>query len=220
MSNQEPANKGILYDYDPVNAFIDNEQQRNQQLIKDREAKRSETYAKAIVISALGIGVFIVLLALAIWILNLDSKEGLKVYNIGGDITDEQIASLDQALKDMKAEITQLGLERQKEISMIKEVVSIEKALGKDVQAEGVSIKFTVFESVSLASDVEIVTGRNYDPKDLKFPYKQYCYHSKRLRDGVSTTTDLATKENKGTVVSAKGLKSLKKLAQKYCAFI
>lgn len=216
MSDEQAFNH-VGHDFDPVNRFIDNEAERHQQLLKDRVANRWWRHAKTFVLFALATGLFLVLAALALWILNLNSSDGVKVYNIGGSISEDQVASLDQALSDIKKEVKALGLDRQKEQELIKKIKDSESLTQSD---PSVTVNFTVFQSVEVDSKTDIVTGRNYHPDNTSYPYQQYCYQSTQGEGVTSSRIDLARKEQNQKQEYFSISKKLKRLAKTHCKFI
>lgn len=170
----------VEHDYSEVNRVAANEQARVAEQLLLQKADRLSLYGTTAMKVCIGIGVVLLALGFLVWLF----RGGALVRNI--HFVDPGVrATVTEELALVRSEI-EAWKDNTDEVSMaiIKEQMDA---------AEGVSSKFTVFETVDLGAKSEIVTGRNYLPSNTKEPISQFCYftppatspiHGKRVMVG------------------------------------
>jgi hypothetical protein len=89
----------------------------------------------------------------------------------------------------------------------------------KDDNVKSVSVNFTVFHTVSLDDNAEIVTGWRFSPDDIDVPKSQNCYFGKKVDGNKSNITNLAGKELDGAVNWYNVDGALVRLGEQHCRF-
>ena len=84
-----------------------------------------------------------------------------------------------------------------------------------------VDVEYTVFETVSVGSDGQFVTGRVYDPSNTTTPQSEYCYHTNEPERSRHITNYLATRDlGEAIVWHSDSPPNLRELGKQHCRFL
>ena len=89
----------------------------------------------------------------------------------------------------------------------------------KDENVRSVSVDFTVFHTVRLDGNAQIVTGWVFSPDDIESPKFQYCYFDEQIEGNKSNRTDLARNGLDGAVNWLNVDGALVRLGEQHCRF-
>jgi hypothetical protein len=89
-----------------------------------------------------------------------------------------------------------------------------------DSVANKVSVDFTVFTTIKLGDDKDIVTGWRYNPSNLEVPNSEYCYYNLTVADNKQEVIHLAEKNQGEAIVWAANLSSeMQRAGEENCRF-
>jgi hypothetical protein len=206
--------KVIEHDFDAVNRHIEWEQQRKNELLKQRRVSTFERWGKVWLLASLSIGLLILCIAFAYWFLG-HSNEIIRVYNLNENSTKEEVLALQDVLNNVQKDVSNLVARKPlNEAEVLKKIKESESKSGDD-NTQTINTSFTVFETID-----SVVTGRIYDPSNLDEPESQYCYLSSPM-EGKSLSEDLGNLKKGGVIIWVQNV-SLEKLAlgQEKCRFL
>ena len=93
-------------------------------------------------------------------------------------------------------------------------------SMDADSVANKVSVDFTVFTTVKLGDDKDIVTGWRYNPSNLEVPNREYCYYNLTVADNKQEVISLAEKNQGEAIVWAANLSSeMQRAGEENCRF-
>ena len=207
--------KIIEHDFDAVNKHIEWEQERKNELLKQRRVGVFERWGKVWLLGSLSLGFLILCAAFTYWLLG-HSNEIVRIYSLNDKNTNkEELIALQEALNVVQKDVSSLvSREPLDEAEILKKISESElKKNGKSNQS--INTSFTVFETVE-----SVVTGRIYEPSNLSEPESQYCYLSTPM-EGKRLSEDLGRLEKGGVIIWEASL-SLEKLTQgqENCRFL
>lgn len=87
-----------------------------------------------------------------------------------------------------------------------------------DTEQSFINTSFTVFHRTLLPTGEYAVTGKTFQPDDLRKPSEQYCYLEKNNKGGNLSATPLAVIE-KGSFILETEEPELMRYAKRYCQF-
>jgi hypothetical protein len=111
------------------------------------------------------------------------------------------------------------ALNKEAELTLKVDKISTQEKLPEEERAF-IETSFTIFHSTITASGESVVTGKEYDPKDITAPSNQYCYLRSVIDDSgfKSSIIDLANFKD-GNVIYLTGDSYLNGLTDSYCVF-
>jgi hypothetical protein len=93
-------------------------------------------------------------------------------------------------------------------------------SMDADSVANKVSVDFTVFTTIKLGDDKDIVTGWRYNPSNLEVPNREYCYYNLTVADNKQEVINLADKNPGEAIVWTANLSSeMQRLGEENCRF-
>ena len=157
--------KIVEHDFDAVNKHIEWEQERKNELLKQRRVGVFERWGKVWLLGSLSLGFLILCVAFAYWFLG-HSNEIVRIYSLNDKNTNkEELFALQEALNVVQKDVSSLVSRKPlDEAEILKKISESElKQNGKNNQ--NINTSFTVFETID-----SVVTGRIYEPSNLNEP--------------------------------------------------
>ncbi len=207
-----------LHNFDAVNAFVEREQLRSLELLRDARARRWDVWSWVAIRIAAGVAVLVLAIGVIVWLFHLDTSEAFQVYRIGAEGADERFASIEAALHGIQSDLTMIQSDQ---VRRDREMVSRFEASGGDgARIAGVEVDYTIFETVWIEDGGQIVTGRIYDPSNTEAPRSEYCYHDDGSA-GVRHITNYLASRDRGEAIEwhSSAPARLIALGKRYCRF-
>ena len=205
----------IEHDFDAINKHIEWEQDRKNELLKQRKVRVFESWGKVWLFGAFSLGFLILCACFAFWFLG-HSNEIVRIYSLNDKNSNkEELLVLQNALNVVQKDVSSLVSRKPLDEAEILKKISESESKKNGKNDESINTSFTVFETIGT-----VVTGRIYEPRNLNEPESQYCYLSTPM-EGKRLSEDLGRFEKGGVIIWEKGLSLEKlKLGQENCRFL
>jgi hypothetical protein len=189
--NEEASHSYVTHNFDQMNRAIDTEIQKQELMSVLYRTQRYEDGSRT-VLYWVSIICLLALTGATIWWLMLPGHQGYSTQII---TTPTISAGKEQALQTLSNN----------------EVIEA-------TEAPFIDTTFTVFHRNLTPSGEHVVTGKTFEPRDLRYPIEQYCYLESKAADGELSGKPLAAYDGKNFDLETQE-QFLIDLAELYCRF-
>jgi hypothetical protein len=206
----------IRYNFDAVNAFINREEARSIEILRDARASRALILGQVAIRFGNALASLVFSIGIVAWLFHIDMEDGIRIYQFGAD--EEDIASIDGVLQGIRGDLDALQSDQsRREQEVLRRFSSLES---EERSTDTVNVTFTIFEEVDLGDSGRVITGRRYLPSDIQNPNSEYCYHTSISASPSRMMTDLADRRGGKTEWAHEAPDSLLVLGKEHCRFL